>query len=66
MGIEEDIEQTTGYEKVAQSTEQTQQQRQELPANAQTYISLEQGDVEFWLNVGQLILLYLILQELQG
>jgi len=71
MTLRESIKQTSEYQDIAEPTESTTDADVTEPRRVETVdeavapiISLERGDVQFWLQVIQVLLLYLILREL--
>jgi len=69
MAFQETLRNTPEYEQVAGEPDDTdadisEPRRVETPREAVSpVISLERGDVQFWLQVLQVLLLYLILRE---
>jgi len=72
MALQQAIQETAEYEELAGEPDDTDAdisdpRRVETPREAVSpVISLERGDVQFWLQVLQVFLLYLILRELGG
>lgn len=61
--MESIIERTEGFQTVQPDE---QQQVPDLPANADAVISFEKTDIQFWMQVATVVLLYLIWRELQA
>jgi len=70
MALQEHLQQTSEYQQLTEPPDTPDQdvsepRRVETPTQAVSpVISLERGDVQFWLQVIQVILLYLILREI--
>lgn len=66
--IREQIRSTPEYQEIEGSQDQQVQQTQQKTVgdSLAPVLSWEKGDVEFWLQVAQLVALLLILRELQG
>lgn len=73
MAFKEKLHETPAYEEAAgetaegggQATVQQDQLQASVPGEIAPVVSLEKGDIEFWLNVATVVLLYMIYRELQ-
>jgi hypothetical protein len=74
MAFTEALRNSQEYQEMAGTTDagsgQTQVEEDpvaaHVPGEVRPIISLEKGELEFWLQVATVILLYMILQELKG
>lgn len=69
MSFRKSLHESEEFQAVSGNGKGGQRQSQpnvEVPEPVDPVISLEKSDVEFWLQVAQLIMLYLIWRELSG
>lgn len=64
MVVDQVLEQETAYTPQVEA-EQQQNQQNTVAGSLDPFLSAEKGDIEFWVQILQLLVLYLILREVR-